>query len=44
MMNCSVRRILNLGPLLRNLCVSSVGCFVCGGLRRALLDDIAMRK
>jgi hypothetical protein len=28
MMNCSVRRILNLKLLLWDLCVSSVGCFV----------------
>ena len=28
MMNRSVRRILNLGPLLWDLCASSVGCFV----------------
>lgn len=28
MMNCSVRRILNLGPLMWDLCASSVGCFV----------------
>jgi hypothetical protein len=27
-MNCSVRRILNLGPLMLDLCASSVGCFV----------------
>jgi hypothetical protein len=28
MMNHSVRRILNFGPLLWDLCASSVGCFV----------------
>ena len=28
MMNCSVRHILRLGPLLWDICVSSVGCFV----------------
>jgi hypothetical protein len=28
MMNRSVRHILKLGPLLQDLCVSSVGCFV----------------
>ncbi len=28
MMNPSVRRILNLGPLIWDLCVSSVGCFI----------------
>ena len=27
-MNSSVRRILNLGPLMLDLCASSVGCFV----------------
>jgi len=34
MMNRSVRHILKLGPLLQDLCVSSVGCFVfTSGLR-----------
>jgi hypothetical protein len=34
MMNRSVRRILNLGPPVWDLCVSSVGCFVfTSGLR-----------
>ena len=28
MMNCSERRILNLGSLMWDVCVSSVGCFV----------------
>ena len=39
MMNCSARRILNLGPLMWDLCAPSVGCFVfTSGLRSFAME------
>ena len=39
MMNCSVRRTLNLGSLMWDLCVSSVGCFVFTSAFRSFAMD-----